>query len=119
MACLSPNNAGDEKPIVYAAWPALPAASRQPIFEARKLGCSPIAIKKSCAQISVSAGGLKIISPAAIYCGLGDHERALTYLEEAVASRNTAVPLRTLSQGFACLRSEPRFVELLKKMGTA
>lgn len=59
------------------------------------------------------------VSAAAIYCGLGDHDRALTYLEEAVASHNTVVPVRTLSPEFASLRSEPRFGELLKKMGTA
>ncbi len=59
------------------------------------------------------------VSAAAIYCGLGDNDRALTYLEEAVASHNTAVPVRTLSPEFACLRDEPRFGELLKKMGMA
>ncbi|MGA2599138.1 MAG: hypothetical protein ABSH09_19355 [Bryobacteraceae bacterium] len=64
------------------------------------------------------SGSDRTVSAAAIYCGLGDHDRALIFLEEAVASHNTAVPVRTLSPEFACLRSEPRFVELLKKMGT-
>jgi serine/threonine-protein kinase len=59
------------------------------------------------------------VSAAAIYCGLGDNDRALTYLEEAVASHNTAVPLRTLTPEFASLRGEPRFAELQRKMGMA
>ncbi len=57
------------------------------------------------------------VSAAAIYAGLGDKGRALTYLEEAVASHNAAAPLRTLNPEFNSLRTEPRFQEALRKMG--
>ena len=59
------------------------------------------------------------VSAAAIYAGLGDQDRALTYLEQAVASHNTAVPIRTLTPEFNSLRAQPRFQMLLRKMGAA
>lgn len=58
------------------------------------------------------------VSAAAIYIGLGDRDRALTYLEEAVEAHNTAVPVRTLNPEFHGIRSEPRFQELLRKIGS-
>jgi hypothetical protein len=57
------------------------------------------------------------VSAASIYAGLGDKDRALTYLEEAVEARNTSVPLRTLNPEFNSIRTEPRFQALLRNMG--
>jgi tetratricopeptide (TPR) repeat protein len=57
------------------------------------------------------------VNAAAIYAGLGDMDRALKYLEEAVKSHGIAVALRTLNPEFNSLRAEPRFQEVLRKMG--
>lgn len=57
------------------------------------------------------------VSAAAIYAGLGDKDRALSYLEQAVEAHNTAAPVRTLNPEFNSVRAEPRFQELLRKMG--
>lgn len=57
------------------------------------------------------------INAAAIYAGLGDVDRALSYLEEAVESHGISVALRTLNPEFNSLRPEPRFREVLRKMG--
>lgn len=59
------------------------------------------------------------INAAAIYAGLGEMDRTLSYLEEAVESHNIAAPLRTLNPEFDSLRAEPRFQEVLRKMGLA
>ena len=57
------------------------------------------------------------INAAAIYAGLGDRDRALTNLEEAGESHCMSAPLRTLTPEFNSLRTEPRFQEVLRKMG--
>ena len=57
------------------------------------------------------------VSAAAIWAALGDRERALAYLDDAVAARNTSVPVRTLNPEFNDLRNEPRFHEALRTMG--
>lgn len=56
------------------------------------------------------------VTAAAIYAGLGDRQRALDFLEEAVASHDLSTPLRTLNPEFDTLRTEPRFQELLHNM---
>ena len=57
------------------------------------------------------------ISSAAIYSGLGDKDRALSYLEQALASHDTSLPVQLMSPEFDGLRQEPRFAELRQKMG--
>jgi len=59
------------------------------------------------------------VSAAAIYAGLGDKDRALAYLEDAVEARNSCTPMRTLNPEFNSLRGEPRFQSLLERMGVA
>lgn len=56
------------------------------------------------------------LSAAVIHAGLGDVNRALNYLREAVNSHNVSAPLRTLNPEFNSLRGEPRFQELLREM---
>lgn len=57
------------------------------------------------------------INAAAIYAGLGDRGHALRYLEESVELHSTSAPLRMLNPEFDSLRAEPRFQEVLRKMG--
>lgn len=59
------------------------------------------------------------LSAAAIWAGLGDRERALAYLDDAVAARNTSVPVRTLNPEFNGLRHEPGFIQALHAIGIA
>ena len=57
------------------------------------------------------------LSAAAVHSGLGDKDLALNCLEEAVSSHGASVALGTLNPEFNSLRHEPRFRELLEKMG--
>ncbi len=64
----------------------------------------------------------RYVSPyhyAYVHVGLGDHERALDLLEEAMERRAGAVSGIKGSFLFAPLRNHPRFVVLLKKMNLA
>ncbi len=52
---------------------------------------------------------------ALVYIGLGDRERALDYLERAYASDSQWMGLKN-DRIFDPLRSEPRFVALMRKL---
>jgi adenylate cyclase len=54
--------------------------------------------------------------PAIIYLGLGDRERALGGLEKAYEARSNWLATLKMDRIFDPLRSEPRFIELLKKV---
>lgn len=56
---------------------------------------------------------------ALVYAGLGDRARALDYLEKAYATDSQWLGWLGLDRAFEPLRSEPRFVALLKKLGFA
>ena len=56
-------------------------------------------------------------SLALVYIGLGDHQRALDYLEQAYATHSTWMTFLKMDKVFDSLRSEPRFIALLKKCG--
>ena len=63
---------------------------------------------------------VRYVSPfdlAVIYGGLGDKGRTLEYLEKAYDERSTSLILLKLSPAFASLRSEPRFAELVGRVG--
>jgi hypothetical protein len=51
-----------------------------------------------------------------VYFGLGDHERALGNLEQALAADSQMMAWIGRDAIFDPVRSEPRFVALLKKM---
>jgi TolB-like protein/Tfp pilus assembly protein PilF/predicted Ser/Thr protein kinase len=55
--------------------------------------------------------------PAMVYVGLGRKEQALTLLEKGYADRSTFMTLMKVDPEFDPLRSEPRFVALLRRMG--
>ena len=62
----------------------------------------------------------QFVSPfctAIIYLGLGDHQRALGGLERAYEVRSLWMPLLKVDKVYDPLRSDPRFIELLKKVG--
>jgi tetratricopeptide (TPR) repeat protein len=52
-----------------------------------------------------------------VYLGLGDRERALDYLERAYAADSQWMGWLKNDRIFDPLRSEPRFVALMKKVG--
>jgi serine/threonine protein kinase/Tfp pilus assembly protein PilF len=54
---------------------------------------------------------------AQIYAGLGDNEQALAWLEKACNERAVWIPFLKVDLKFDSLRSNPRFQELLKKVG--
>jgi adenylate cyclase len=62
----------------------------------------------------------RFVSPfciAVIYLGLGDKERALDGLERAYEARSWPLLSLKMDKIFEPLRSEPRFIALLKKVG--
>jgi hypothetical protein len=54
---------------------------------------------------------------AQIYAGLGDTEQALAWLDKACNERAVWIPFMKVDTKFDSLRSDPRFQELLKKVG--
>jgi hypothetical protein len=54
---------------------------------------------------------------ALVYRGLGDREKTLDWLEKAVEAETFRVPSLKREPLWQNLRSEPRFLALLKKMG--
>ena len=55
--------------------------------------------------------------PAIIYLGLGDKDRALDGLERAYTSRSVFLGLLKMDRIYDPLRSDPRFIQLLRKVG--
>ena len=53
---------------------------------------------------------------AAKYASLGDHEQALTWLEKAYGDRDTWLVSIKIYPIFDGIRSDPRFVTLLRNM---
>lgn len=54
---------------------------------------------------------------AVVYEGLGDHDRALDWLERAWRTRQMLVPFAAVEPRFGQLRQSPRFRELLSRLG--
>jgi TolB-like protein/lipopolysaccharide biosynthesis regulator YciM len=64
--------------------------------------------------------GKRYISPMAIalvYCGLGEKDQAIKWLEKSCEERAGGVITIKVRPIWASLRSEPRFIRLLDKMG--
>jgi len=62
----------------------------------------------------------RYVSPfdfAVIYGGLGNQDLTLEWLEKAYAERSTSLNLLKMSPAFANLHSEPRFTELVRRIG--
>ncbi len=73
----------------------------------------------------VTLGELKKISPggkvapynlALVYLGLGDHARALDYLEQAYVANSQQMVWLKVDWTFDPLRSDPRFAALMKRL---
>jgi hypothetical protein len=59
------------------------------------------------------------VSFASIYAGMNDREKALDYLDQAVAVRDPSLPIQLLGTEFDSMRTEPRLVALRQQMGLA
>lgn len=60
---------------------------------------------------------LPYVNFAHIYAGFGDHEQAFEWLEKACDERSIWLPFLKVDTKFDALRSDPRFDELLRKVG--
>ncbi len=58
-----------------------------------------------------------LISQAGPYAGLGDKESALDMLDRSYAERSDHLPVIGIAPDVESLRSEPRFVGLLRRVG--
>lgn len=54
---------------------------------------------------------------AAVYAGLGDKDQALTWLEKDFQTRSGLLAWARWTPAFESLRSDPRFLDLLRRMG--
>ena len=64
--------------------------------------------------------GREYVSPAELailYVGLGEKEKALLALERAFAERDSQMQYLMIEPNFSDIRSEPRFAELVRKVG--
>lgn len=59
---------------------------------------------------------LPATSIATIYCGLGDKDHALEWLERGYAARDVRMTFLRVDHRWDSLRSDPRFVSLMRKM---
>lgn len=58
-------------------------------------------------------------SIATIYCGLGDNERALDWLERGYAAHDVRMTFLQVDRRWDALRADPRFAAILRKMRLA
>lgn len=56
---------------------------------------------------------------ARIHTGLGEHDEALRWLEQCVSDRSESVLWLKVDPSFAPLRNDPRFVDLMKRIGAS
>ena len=56
-------------------------------------------------------------SIASIYIGLGDQDAAMTWLEKAYEQRSPAMNGLKIDPAYAAIRSDPRFVDLMHRVG--
>jgi tetratricopeptide (TPR) repeat protein len=71
------------------------------------------------ASLSFEEGGLSDLKLSYIYLALGDRDRALEHLERDFEQRDPELPFINVDPVFDPVRSEPRFVALLRKIGLA
>ncbi len=94
-----------------------------PIVAALKRGANEDGVKglsRAWLQIErpdVNKGEENPLTVAAAYTDAGDADKALTWLEKAVETRCYGITYLAVDPAFDGLRSDPRFVSLLKRMG--
>ena len=80
------------------------------------------------ARAMATLGELRKMSPggevapfnlALVYLGLGDHPRTLDYLEQAYAASSQSLVWLKVDRIYDPLRSEPRFIALMKRLNFA
>jgi hypothetical protein len=54
---------------------------------------------------------------ASWYARIGDNEQALKWVEIAFTDRDGYIPILNLDPSFAALRSDPRYQDLVKRVG--
>ncbi len=62
----------------------------------------------------------RYVSPlnmAIVFAGLGDRASTLTWLEKAAEDRDPSLPVVTLNPAFADVKSDPRFTEVVRRVG--
>jgi tetratricopeptide (TPR) repeat protein len=57
------------------------------------------------------------VSFASIYCGLGEKDKAQSYLEQALEAHDPSLPVQLLNPEFDSLRNESRFQALRQRIG--
>jgi tetratricopeptide (TPR) repeat protein len=68
----------------------------------------------------LQAGPASYVSPfdmAAVFTGLGEKDKAFTYLEQAFRERDSRLPFLAVEHWFEPLHSDPRFVGLCRRIG--
>jgi hypothetical protein len=54
---------------------------------------------------------------ALVYLGLGDRDKAFANLEQAYAQRSSSMPWLKVEPRFDSVRSDPRYIDLLHRVG--
>jgi hypothetical protein len=70
-------------------------------------------------ETRAASGSVSYSSLARVYAGLGDFNRAFHWLERTFEAQPSALLVLGVDPTFDPLRSDHRFVELLRKMGLA
>jgi hypothetical protein len=83
-------------------------------------GLTAVAAKcRACGQLQASSIQ-RYVPPfliALIYVGLGDEDQAFAWLAKAYAERSVWMPWLKVDPEFDDLRSDPRFVSLMQRIG--
>jgi Flp pilus assembly protein TadD len=74
------------------------------------------AIARQLSELSRTAN-LSVYYSGLVYAALGDLDKALEYMEQAYKEREGLLVYANVEPGFKDLRSDPRFIALLKRMG--
>jgi len=68
-------------------------------------------------RVRIAAGKEEPMGLASVYCFVGDTDKALIWLEKAFKARRSAIVFLGVLPAFDSLRSDPRFVSLLRRIG--
>jgi tetratricopeptide (TPR) repeat protein len=68
-------------------------------------------------QLELTQGDFGSVAMAILYTSLGDREKAFAMLEKAYAARNPRLQDLKIDKGLDPLRDDPRFKDLLRRIG--
>lgn len=66
---------------------------------------------------NIAKGNIEPFEAAGAYAYAGDTDKALLWLEQAVKARNYGITYLGVDPTFDSLRSDPRFILLLRRIG--